>query len=68
MFFAATGCHGECCTKPDSEEIRAEVFSDILIYFWNVVFKFKEQIYGKGKTNYYRRCSFLTSEGKRMGE
>lgn len=36
--------------------------------FWNAVFKFREQIYEKSKTNYYRQCSFLTSEGRGMGE
>lgn len=36
--------------------------------FWNAVFKFREQIYGKSKTNYYRQCSFLTSEGRGMEE
>lgn len=36
--------------------------------FWNAVFKFREQNYGKSKTNYYWHCSFLTSEDRGMGE
>lgn len=49
MFFAAAGCHGECFTKPDSEEIRAEVFSDILINFGMLYLSLRSKFMGKAK-------------------
>lgn len=46
---AAAGCHGEHCTKPDSEEIRAEVFSDILVHFGMLYLSLGSKIMGKAK-------------------
>ena len=47
--FAAAGCHGEHCTKPDREEIRAEVCSDILVHFGMLYLSLGSKIMGKAK-------------------
>lgn len=46
---APRSCHGEHCTKPDSKEIRAEVFSDILFHFEMLYLSLGSKFMGKAK-------------------
>lgn len=49
VLLAATGCHGERCINPDSEEIKAEVFRDILVHFGMLHFSLGSKFMGKPK-------------------
>lgn len=46
---AATGCHGECCTTPDIEEIKAGGFSGILFHLGMLYLSLGRKLMRKAK-------------------